>query len=59
MLKGFKIQLDPNKEQEILFNKHVGCCRFIYNQVLSVEKFYYNQFGRILPINLDGMIEIL
>ncbi len=52
MLKGFKIQLKPNKEQENLFNKHVGCCRFVYNHALADGKEYYDMYNCFLPINM-------
>ena len=37
MYKGYKIRLYPTKEQEILFKKHIGCCRFIYNYMLNLQ----------------------
>ncbi len=35
MLKTYKYKLKPNKEQEILLNKHFGCIRFVYNYFLN------------------------
>ena len=35
MLKAFKYRLYPNKEQEILINKTIGCCRFVFNYYLN------------------------
>ena len=35
MLKAFKYRIYPNKEQEILINKTIGCCRFVFNYYLS------------------------
>ena len=29
------MRLYPSKEQEILLKKNIGCCRFLYNQMLS------------------------
>lgn len=37
MYKSFKIRLYPTKEQEILFRKHIGCCRFIYNYMIDLQ----------------------
>ena len=37
MLKAFKYKLNPNKEQTILLNKHIGASRFIYNLALEVK----------------------
>ena len=51
MLKGFKIQLKPNKEQEELFNKHVGCTRFVYNHFLSIRKNHYEEFKEQYSLN--------
>lgn len=36
--KGYKFRLYPNKEQLILLNKTLGCCRFIFNHFLSVRR---------------------
>ena len=36
--KGYKFCLYPNKEQSILLNKTLGCCRFIFNNFLSVRR---------------------
>ncbi|MDD2439644.1 MAG: helix-turn-helix domain-containing protein, partial [Methanosarcinaceae archaeon] len=35
MLKASKFRLYPNKEQEELFLKHIGACRFTYNWALE------------------------
>ncbi len=41
MLKAYKIRLCPNQSQEILINKHIGACRFIYNLALEVKQEAY------------------
>ena len=38
IIKGYKIRLYPNKQQEELINKNFGCCRFIYNYFLNYKK---------------------
>ena len=43
MIKSYKIRIYPTKEQEELIWKHIGCCRFIYNQLLAKEMEAYNQ----------------
>lgn len=43
MIKGYKIRLYPTKEQEILFKKHIGCCRFIYNYMLNLQNELYSE----------------
>lgn len=35
MLKAFKFQLQPTKDQEVLLNKHFGCSRFVWNWALG------------------------
>lgn len=37
MLKAYKYRIYPNNQQEILIQKTFGCCRFVYNQVLSYK----------------------
>lgn len=38
MLKAFKYRLTPTKEQSILFNKHIGSSRFVYNLALETKQ---------------------
>lgn len=38
MLKYFKYRLNPNKEESILLNKHIGASRFIYNLALETKQ---------------------
>jgi putative transposase len=38
MLRAFKYRLYPNKTQEVLLNKNIGCCRFIYNWALEQKQ---------------------
>ncbi len=33
--RAYKYRLYPNKQQEVLLAKHLGCCRFIYNYALD------------------------
>ncbi len=40
-LKSFKFKLKPNKKQEILISKNIGCCRFLYNQMLAERRDKY------------------
>ena len=41
--RALKIRIYPNKQQEVLINKTLGCCRFIYNQMLNERKTVYEQ----------------
>ena len=35
MKKGIRLRLYPNREQRIMLNKTLGCCRFLYNKMLE------------------------
>ncbi len=35
--KAFKFKLGPTAEQEVMLNKTVGCCRFVYNYFLKLN----------------------
>ena len=48
MLKAYKYRLYPNKEQEILVAKTFGCCRFVYNQLLSYKENVQIKQGNLL-----------
>lgn len=37
MIRSFKVRIYPTKEQEILMNKHIDCCRFIWNYMLALN----------------------
>ena len=41
MLKSFKTEIDPTKEQIIKINKTIGTCRFIYNFYIAHNKELY------------------
>ena len=36
--KVIKYRLYPNDEQKVMFAKTFGCCRFVYNQLLALQK---------------------
>ena len=38
MLKAYKYRIYPNSEQRIQIAKTFGCCRFVYNQILTYRK---------------------
>ena len=56
MQKGIRFRAYPNKEQEILINQTLGCCRLIYNKGLALrneafvkgEKAGYSQTSAML-----------
>lgn len=37
MIRSYKVRIYPTKEQEILMNKHIDCCRFIWNYMLALN----------------------
>ena len=41
--KSIRVRLYPTEEQQVLINKTVGCCRFVYNQTLENCKQFYEQ----------------
>ncbi len=41
--KGIRVRLYPTEEQEVLINKTIGCCRFVYNNALENCKQSYEQ----------------
>ena len=41
MLKSYKYRIYPNKAQSELINKHIGCCRFVYNLALETKQMAY------------------
>ena len=43
--KAYNFRLYPNKENQVLLNKHFGSVRFIYNTMLKFKKYYYEKFG--------------
>lgn len=43
LLRGRKVRLYPNKEQEIMFNKMFGCSRYAYNKALNIRKTEYQK----------------
>ena len=56
MVKGVKFRVYPNKEQQNLINRTLGCSRMIYNKGLSMrniayaagDKIGYNQTSSML-----------
>ena len=48
MIKGFKVRIFPTPEQEVLINKHIGCCRWVWNYMLDYSTTYYHDCGKSL-----------
>jgi len=43
--KSFKFRIYPNKTQEGIINKSIGCCRFVYNNFLDIRIKEYKYYG--------------
>lgn len=46
--KAYKFRIYPTKEQELLLAKTFGCCRFLYNVMLSDKIREYKSTGKML-----------
>lgn len=46
--RGFQYRIYPDKQQQELISKTIGCCRFIYNQMLVDKISYYKENKSIL-----------
>lgn len=48
LLKSFKTEINPTKEQKLKINKTIGTCRYIYNFYLAHNKELYNKGGKFM-----------
>ena len=46
--RAFQYRIYPTKEQEALIERTFGCCRFVYNQVLSLQSETYANGGKYI-----------
>ena len=51
---AYRYRLYPDKEQEVMLKKTFGCCRFVYNRMLSEKKAAYEKTGRTPRITPAG-----
>lgn len=49
--KAYKFRVYPNKEQEILIAKTIGCSRFVFNHFLGMWNDTYKETGKGLTYN--------
>lgn len=49
--KAYKFRIYPNKEQEILIAKTIGCSRFVFNHFLANWDNTYKETGKGLTYN--------
>lgn len=47
---AYKFRIFPDTTQQIQLAKQFGCCRFIWNRMLSDKIFFYNQMGETLKV---------
>ena len=59
MQKGIKFRIYPNKEQQNLINRTLGCCRFVYNKGLSMRNDAYVNGDRIGYAQTSAMMTVL
>ena len=57
MYKGYTIRIYPTKNQEELLRKHIGCCRYIWNHMIEVQKTRYQNGEKYL--NHFGMMKLI
>lgn len=50
MLKAYKVEINPTKQQMQKINQNIGVCRWLYNNYLATNKDLYMQFK-------DGLID--
>ena len=48
MKKVCKLRIYPNKTQEMIINRTLGACRYIYNKYLEYNLNYYKETGKFL-----------
>jgi putative transposase len=51
MQRAFKVTLIPNRNQEVLINKSIGCARFVYNYFLALKQELYQSEQKTLNYN--------
>lgn len=59
MNKGVKFRVYPNKDQQILINKTLGCSRLIYNKGLAMRDEAYNNGEKIGYNETSAMLTAL
>ena len=55
--KGLEIRLYPSKEQRVLIDRTLGCCRFVYNHVLDMKKELWEEYKLSFNPNLKSFKE--
>jgi len=47
-LQTFKYEPMPNGEQQRHMRQYAGCCRFVYNKALALQKAHYEAGGQFI-----------
>ena len=47
-MRAYKYRINPTKEQKVLIEKHLGCCRFVWNTYLWERKQAYEKDWKTL-----------
>jgi putative transposase len=57
VLRAYKYRLYPNKTQEVLLRKNVGCCRWVYNWALEQkQKAWATEKKKLTAFDLGKML---
>ena len=48
--RAYRFRIYPDREQEKLIRKTFGCCRFVYNRMLSERKEIYEKTGKTVRL---------
>lgn len=57
ILKAYKYRLNPTPNQQILLDKHIGACRFVYNLAFETKQMAYN--GKQINLSCFDLIKQL
>ena len=49
--QGFKFRLKPKRQQIAKMKQFAGCCRFVWNKALALEKENYGETGKRMGYN--------
>ena len=52
--RAYKYRIYPDREQETLFHKTFGCCRFLYNHMLADRMDMYEKTGKMKRLTPAG-----
>lgn len=56
-VRAIKVRIYPNKQQELMINKSLGCVRFVYNRALALKKSRYETHkDNLSTIEISKMI---